>query len=38
MHPTTPVCVFERENFRLRPVKVKRDIGYLLIEPLQGVA
>jgi hypothetical protein len=33
-HPALSLTVFETEYLIARPVKVKGDIGYLLIEPV----
>jgi hypothetical protein len=38
LHPTPPLGMFEIENLRQRPVKVKGDEGYLLIQRREGVA
>src|SRR5262249_18704519 len=38
VHPATTIGVLELEHFGLRPMKVIGDIGYLLIQPLQGIA
>jgi hypothetical protein len=32
--PTMTFAMLQRQNFLVRPVKVKRNIRYLLIEPL----
>lgn len=33
-HPALALCVLQHQDLVVRPVKVKRDIRYLLIEPL----
>jgi hypothetical protein len=30
--------VLQRHDFRLRPMEVIGDVGYFLVEPIQGVA
>jgi hypothetical protein len=32
--PLFPLCVFEPEDLLVRPMKVIRDVRYLLAEPL----
>jgi hypothetical protein len=34
LDPALSLAVLQREDFFVRPVKVKRDVRYLLIEPL----
>lgn len=36
--PPPPLCVLELENVVERPVKVVREIGYLLVQAFRGVA
>jgi hypothetical protein len=38
LDPTPPLGVFQVENRRVRPVKVIRDKGYLLVQRLEGIA
>jgi len=38
LDPSPPVCVLKLKNVLQRPVKVIRDVGYLLVEAIQGVA
>jgi hypothetical protein len=38
LDPAAPIAVRQLEDFGLRPMEVIRNIGYLLIQPLQGVA
>ncbi len=37
-HPDLALFVFHIEDIFERPVKMVRDISYLLVQPLQGVA
>jgi hypothetical protein len=32
--PALPLTMLERQNLRVRPIEVKRDIRYLLVQPL----
>jgi hypothetical protein len=34
VHPALALTVFQRQHLFVRPVKMKRDIRYLLVEPL----
>ncbi len=38
LHPSPPLGVLEREQLLVRPVEMVGDIGYLLVEPVEGVA
>jgi hypothetical protein len=38
LNPATAVAVLEGEDALHWPVEVVRDVGYLLVEPVQGVA
>jgi hypothetical protein len=33
-HPTLPVAVLQRQDLLVRPVEMKRDVRYLLVQPL----
>jgi hypothetical protein len=37
-HPLPSIGMLQGENFFERPVKVVSDVGYLLVEPIEGVA
>jgi len=37
-YPAAAVGVLQRHDFRLRPMEMKSDVGYFLVEPLQRVA
>jgi len=38
LHPLLPLGVLQLEEFVERPVKVIRQVGYLLLQALEGVA
>lgn|GEM_PF-3274604 len=38
LRPSPAIGVLQREDVVERPVQVVRDVGYLLVEPLKGVA
>jgi hypothetical protein len=38
IHPTPPFLMVQGQNLLPRPVKVKRDVGYLLEKLVEGVA
>src|SRR5262249_37022107 len=38
LYPTPPLAVLEVEHIVVRPVKVIRDEGYLLVQRVEGVA
>jgi len=38
LHPAPAIGVFELQDDFQRPVEVIGDVGYLLVEPVQGVA
>ena len=38
LHPPLPLAVLEPQQLLVRPVEVVSDIGYLLVEPVEGVA
>jgi len=38
LDPVTALEVFHRHDFRLRPMEVVRDKGYLLVQVVEGVA
>jgi hypothetical protein len=38
LHPGLPAAMIHFEDGIRRPMKVIGDVGYLLIEPLEGVA
>ena len=37
-HPLLSLCVFEDENLIQWPVKVVGQVGYLLVQSIEGVA
>jgi hypothetical protein len=37
-HPELPLRMFQLQNFLERPVKVVGNVGYLLVELIEGVA
>ena len=37
-HPDLSLLVLHAEHFIERPMEVVTDVGYLLVEPVQGVA
>jgi len=38
LHPLPSIGMLQGENLFQRPVKVVSDVGYLLMEPVEGVA
>ncbi len=37
-NPALPLAVLQRHDLLIRPMKVIGDVGYLLVEPVEGVA
>ena len=37
-HPALPLAVIQLHDLVIRPVKVKRQVRYLLVQPIRGVA